>query len=106
MSKTWPSAFTPGSQSLLSRTFGVFVACGIAVDILHYCGHLNQFDEDTMTALLEPTKRLVDDWDPNGVLAAYSGGGRKAVNIAVEALRHSIRGKFAEMLQLQPVQPA
>lgn len=106
VNRTWPSSLDLGSSSLLTRTFGVFVACGIAVGIFHYCNHLNQIDEDTMVELLEPTKSLVDNWDPEGVLRAYSGGGRKAVNIAIEVLKSSIKKKFTEMLQLKPVQPA
>lgn len=99
VNKTWPSALDPDSRSLLTRTFGVFVVCGVAVDIFHYCEHLKQFDEDTMASLLEAVKEMVSDWDPEGILSGYAGGGRKAVKIATEALKTAVRSKFMEILR-------
>ena len=99
VTKVWPSALDQDSRTLLTRTFGVFVACGVAVDILHYCEHLKRFDEDTMASLLEATREMVGDWDPEGVLSAYAGGGRKAVKIATEAVKTAVRVKFMEILR-------
>jgi DGQHR domain-containing protein len=101
VNKVWPTALDPNSKSLLTRTFGVFVASGVAVDIFHYCGHLHQFNEDTMVTLLAATKELVGEWDRDGVLSAFAGGGRKAVTTAVEALKMAVKSKFVEMLRQQ-----
>lgn len=106
MARTWPTALGPQSTSILGKTFGAHVACGIAIDIFLYCSQLNDFREDTMATLLEPTKGTVDNWDPNGALKAYAGGGRKAVTIATDVLRAQIRAKFEEIRQHQPIQPA
>jgi DGQHR domain-containing protein len=101
VSKVWPNALDPQSKSLLTRTFGVFVASAVSVEIFHDCVHLNQFDEDTMATLLAATKDLVGEWDPEGVLSGFAGGGRKAVTVAVEALEAAVKSKFVEMLQQQ-----
>ena len=99
VNKTWPSALDLSQRTLLTRTFGVFVACGLAIDIFHHCEHLKRNDEGTMASLLEATKEMVGDWDPEGVLSAYAGGGRKAVKIATEALKTAVRSKFFEMMR-------
>ena len=105
MAATWPAALSHDSTSLLRKTFGAHVACGIAIDIFLYCNQLGDFGEDTMVTLLEPTKETVDNWDPNGAFKAYAGGGRKAVNIAISVLRNEIRGRFEELLN-KSLQPA
>lgn len=102
MAKIWPGALGPNSTSLLTKTFGAHVVCGIAIDVFLYCSQLNDFKEDTMVALLEATKTTVDNWDPNGALRAYAGGGRKAVGIATSVLRAQIRGRFEEFGKKKP----
>lgn len=99
MDKIWPSALTPGSTSLLTRTFGVHVVCGIAIDVFHYCDQLNDLSEDMMVTLVEPIEEIVAGWDPEGPLSAYAGGGRKAVTLTIDVLRAKIRYKFDEILE-------
>jgi DGQHR domain-containing protein len=105
MAKTWPAALGPDTTSLLTKTFGVHVACGIAIDIFLYCEQLKDSGEKTMVALLEPTKQTVDNWDADGALKAYAGGGRRAVSLATDVLRAQIRAKFEE-LSSKSMQPA
>ena len=106
MDKAWPLALAAGSTSILTKTFGVHVACGIAISIFHYCDQLKDSGEETMARLLEPTRKIVGDWDPDGPLAPYIGGGRKNVTFVIDLLRAEIRGEFERLLQRQPVQPA
>lgn len=105
MAKVWPAALGPNATSLLTKTFGAHVAGGIAIDVFHYCSQLDDSSEAAMATLLEPTKETVDNWDPNGALTAYAGGGRKAVTIATDVLRAQIREKFEE-LSSKSMQPA
>jgi DGQHR domain-containing protein len=105
MAKTWPTALGPDATSLLTKTFGAHVAGGIAIDVFLYCAQLNDFTEKTMATLLEPTKETVDNWDPNGALRAYAGGGRKSVGIATDVLRAQIRARFEELAK-KSKQPA
>lgn len=104
--KTWPIALAPGSTSILTKTFGAHVACGIAIDIFHYCEQLNDSSEGMMARLLEPIKGTVGDWDSDGPLASYIGGGRKNVTFVIDLLRAEIRRKFEQILERQPAQPA
>jgi len=106
MSQTWPVALTPNSGSILTKTFGVHVACGIAISVFHYCDQLSDSSEEMMVKLLEPTKGIVRNWDPDGPLSPYIGGGRRNVGLVTEMLRTEIRKGFEEILSKQPIQPA
>lgn len=106
MSKTWPVALSPNSGSILTKTFGVHVACGIAISVFHYCDQLIDSSEEMMAKLLEPIKGIVGNWDPDGPLSPYIGGGRRNVGLVTEMLRGEIRKGFEEKLAKQPVQPA
>ena len=101
--KTWPLALATGSTSILTRTFGVHVACGAAIDILHYCEQLKDSSEGMMATLLEPIRPIVGDWDPAGPLAPYIGGGMKNVAFVIDFLRADIRREFDEILRHQSV---
>ncbi len=105
MARTWPTSLGPDTTSLLTKTFGVHIAYGVAIDMFLYCSQLNDFSEDIMVSLLEPTKETVDNWDPNGALSGYSGGGRKAVGLATDVLRAQVRERFGELLK-KSLQPA
>lgn len=106
MSRTWPAALTPNSGSILTKTFGVHVACGTAISLFHYCDQLNDSSEEMMMKLLELTKEIVGNWDTEGPLSPYIGGGRRNAGIVTEMLRAEIRKGFEEILNKQPVQPA
>ena len=106
MDKTWPLALASGSASILTKTFGAHVACGIAIDIFHYCEQLKDSSEAMMARLLEPIKGTVGDWDPDGPLAPYIGGGRRNVALVIDLLRAEMRREFEEIRQRQPTQPA
>jgi DGQHR domain-containing protein len=106
MNKTWPVALAPNSGSILTKTFGVHVACGMAVSIFHYCDQLKDSSEKMMMQLLEPIKPEVEDWNPEGKLAVFIGGGRRNVRLVTEMLRTEIRKRFDEILSKSPVQPA
>jgi hypothetical protein len=104
--KVWPTALSPDSPSVLNKTFGVHVACGIAIDVFHYCDQLNDSSIDGMAKLLESTKGLVGDWSSQGSLKPYIGGGRRNVRFVIDALRTRVRNRFDEIRQQQPVQSA
>jgi len=106
MSMNWPVALSPNSGSILTKTFGVHVACGIAISVFHYCDQLNDSSEEMMMKLLEPTEGIVGNWDAEGPLSPYIGGGRRNVGLVTELLRGEIRKGFEESLSKQPVQPA
>ncbi|GAJ08365.1 unnamed protein product, partial [marine sediment metagenome] len=77
MSEAWPVALSPNTGSILTKTFGVHVACGIAKSIFLYCDQLNDSSKEMMMKLLESTEDIVDNWDPDGQLSPYIGGGRR-----------------------------
>ena len=104
--KAWPFALAAGSTSILNKTFGAHVACGMAIDIFHYCDQLKDSSEEMMVQLLEPTKKILGDWDREGPLAPYIGGGRKNVTFVIDLLRAEISAEFERILQRQPTQPA
>jgi DGQHR domain-containing protein len=106
VSKTWPVALSPNSGSILTKTFGVHVASGIAISLFHYCDQLHNSSEEMVMKLLEPTKAIVGNWDPEGPLSPYIGGGRRNVGLVTEILRGEIRKEFEEILSKQPAQPA
>lgn len=106
VSQTWPAALTPNSGSILTKAFGVHVACGLAISMIHYCDQLNDSGEDMMVRLLEATKNTVGNWDPEGPLMPYIGGGRRNVGLVTEMLRAEIQEKFDEIFNKQPAQPA
>lgn len=97
MAKVWPSAFMPGNPSVLHRSFGVAVACGLAIDVIHYSDQLGSLSEDTMVSLLDGIKNKVDNWDPEGVVGSFSGGGRKGVSLVLDFLREELRKRFTEL---------
>lgn len=105
MVNTWPAALSPGSGSILTKSFGVHVACGIALHIFHYCDQLQDSSEGMMMKLLESIRQTVGNWDPDGPLAPYIGGGRRNVGLVTEMLRAQIREKFEE-LSSKSMQPA
>jgi DGQHR domain-containing protein len=103
MEKVWPMALGPDSSSVLNKTFGVHVACGVAIDVLLYCDQLHDSSVEGMASLLESVKGLVGDWNKEGPLEHYIGGGRKNVKFVIDALRTRIRNRFDEIRQHQPI---
>lgn len=106
MSEAWPVALSPNTGSILTKTFGVHVACGIAKSIFLYCDQLNDSSKEMMMKLLESTEDIVDNWDPDGQLSPYIGGGRRNVGLVTEMLRAEIRKQFENILDHQSVKPA
>jgi len=106
VNKVWPIALSPDSASVLNKTFGVTVACGIAIDIFLYCRELNDSSEDKMAELLDSVKPLVGDWSPYGPLRSYMGGGRKNVAFVIGTLRDRLRNRMEEIRQEQSVKAA
>lgn len=106
MVETWPLALAHDNTSALTKTFGVHVACGIAIDIFLDCDRLKDSSKESMVRLLAPTKPIVGDWDLKGPLQPFIGGGRKNVAFVTETLRAEIRKAFEEIISKQPVQPA
>lgn len=104
--KVWPLGLAAGSTSVLTKTFGAHVTCGIAIDIFHYCEQQSDSGEEMMAKLLEPIRGTVGDWDPDGPLAPYIGGGRKNVSLVIDVLRAEIRNAFEEILKKKSPQPA
>lgn len=103
--KVWPAALSD-STSVLNKTFGVHVACGVAIDVFHYSDQLGDSSVEGMARLLEPVKAIVGDWSPEGALKAYIGGGRRNVRFVIDALRTRIRNQFEELRQKVPSQSA
>ncbi len=101
-----PPPLSPNTGSILTKTFGVHVACGIAKSIFLYCDQLNDSSKEMMMKLLESTEDIVDNWDPDGQLSPYIGGGRRNVGLVTEMLRAEIRKQFENILDHQSVKPA
>ena len=104
--KVWPTALGQDSSSVLNKTFGVHVTCGIAIDVFLYAEQLNDSSVEGMAKLLESIKPIVGDWSAQGPLKPYIGGGRRNVRFVIDALRTRVRNRFDEIRQRQPVQPA
>ena len=105
--KVWPMALSPDNgSSVLNKTFGVHVTCGIAIDVFLYCDQLHDSSVEGMARLLEPLKGVVGDWNKEGPLKPYIGGGRKNVKFVIDALRTRIRNRFDEIRQAPSMQPA
>ena len=103
----WPVALNPDNgSSVLNKTFGVHVACGFAIDVFLYSEQLHDSSAESMARLIEPIKAVVGDWNKEGALKPYIGGGRKNVNFVIDALRTRIRNQFDELRQKAPAQPA
>jgi len=102
----WPTALNKDSSSVLNKTFGVHVTCGIAIDVFHYSEQLHDSSVEGMAMLLESLKGIVGDWSSQGPLRTYIGGGRRNVRFVIDALRTRIRNRFDEIRQHQPIQPA
>lgn len=103
--KVWPTALGQDSSSVLNKTFGVHVTCGVAIDVFLYSEQLGDTSVEVMAKLLEAIKPIVGDWDAQGPLKPYIGGGRRNVRFVIDALRTRIRNRFDELRQA-PVQPA
>ena len=104
--KVWPTALGQDTSSVLNKTFGVHVTCGIAIDVFLYSAQLGDPGVDGMAKLLESTKGTIGDWSAQGPLRSYIGGGRKNVRIVIDALRTRIRNRFEELRLKAPAQPA
>lgn len=104
--KVWPTALSQDSSSVLNKTFGVHVTCGVAIDIFLYSEQLKDSSVDGMARLLEPIKGIVGDWSAQGPLKTYIGGGRRNVRFVIDALRTRIRNRFEELRQEAPAQLA
>ncbi len=104
--KVWPDALNKDSTSVLNKTFGVHITCGIAIDVFLYSEQLGDSSMDGMATLLQSTKDLVGDWSTTGPLRTYIGGGRRNVRFVIDALRTRIRNRFEELRQKVPAQSA